>query len=237
MRPDMPRCTISVSPRSRSASRYFERRRSAVTRAPVSRSAKPCGQRPAQVGPPRLGARDHPARQHRLEPAAHRLDLGQFGHRRLHPDASSASEPTLYGRRSPSLKHPEPMAALRQEGPSETEVASDTKGGERPVGARGICEINAAEQADLRKSEKVASAHQSATAKEALLGTFVASSAPRFENPAPHLLSQRPTASGASNKRRFPEKAINGPAPNMATARISTLSAGTRANTRICRPA
>ena len=39
IRPDIPRCTRSVSPELRSARMYFDRRRSRSTRCPVSRSA------------------------------------------------------------------------------------------------------------------------------------------------------------------------------------------------------
>ena len=82
MRPDMPRWTISVSPRSSAGEQ--------VLRAPAERLdpragqplGQPVGERPAQVGAAHVGAGDDMADEHRLEPPAHGLDLGQLGQRR-----------------------------------------------------------------------------------------------------------------------------------------------------------
>ena len=78
-RPDIPRCTISVSPRSSAASRYLDRRRSALDPRPVSRSARRGGNGQRRSGRRTSAAAMTPAGQHRLEAAAHRLDLGQLG--------------------------------------------------------------------------------------------------------------------------------------------------------------
>ena len=63
-RPDMPRCTISVSPRSRSASRYFDRRRSAGH----PRAGQPLA--PAAAGTASAGRAGGPRRARSRRPAS-----------------------------------------------------------------------------------------------------------------------------------------------------------------------
>ena len=92
----MPRCMTSVSPRSRSASRYFARRRRSRTRRPASRAAKSGGKGKRRSAPPLLDAQDARAGKRRQRARAER-----FRPRAVRASAPSARRGAPRRRRRP----------------------------------------------------------------------------------------------------------------------------------------